>query len=141
MEGGSFLTTGTYASKYSRYAFRRHFHQCSGFRYVHSSIQIDVDRHQQTVDDTNVEKCLKFHYMNEETYLSEVTDSIQKWAGKEAEEATILTVGCSVGRVPMELGRTFKHSIGIDYTCRYFQMSTRLKETGQLKYKDIDISL
>lgn len=52
-----------------------------------------------------------------------------------------LTVGCSVGRIPLELGKYFNESIGIDYTTRYFQMSTRLKDTGVLKFKDIDISL
>jgi hypothetical protein len=50
-------------------------------------------------------------------------------------------VGCSVGRIPIELGKTFGESIGIDYTTRYFQMSTRLQETGFLKFKDIDIDL
>jgi len=52
-----------------------------------------------------------------------------------------LTVGCSVGRIPIELGKMFGESIGIDYTTRYFQMSTRLQETGFLKFKDIDIDL
>jgi hypothetical protein len=50
-------------------------------------------------------------------------------------------VGCSVGRIPLELGKYFESSVGIDYTTRYFQMSTRLKEKGFLKFKDIDIDL
>jgi hypothetical protein len=32
-----------------------------------------------------------------------------------------------VGRAPIEFSKDFKESIGIDYTTRYFQMSTRLK--------------
>jgi len=52
-----------------------------------------------------------------------------------------LTVGCSVGRLPLEFSKTFAESIGIDYTTRYFQMSTRLREKGFLKFKDIDIDL
>lgn len=39
------------------------------------------------------------------------------------------------------MSKVFKESIGVDYTTRYFQMSTRLKEKGFLKFKDIDISL
>lgn len=50
-------------------------------------------------------------------------------------------MGCSVGRIPLELGKYFNESIGIDYTTRYFQMSTRLQSTGFLKFKDIDIDL
>jgi hypothetical protein len=38
-----------------------------------------------------------------------------------------LTVGCSVGRISLELGKVFEESVGIDYTTRYFQMSTRLR--------------
>lgn len=53
----------------------------------------------------------------------------------------MLTVGCSVGRIPLELGKTFRESIGVDYTTRYFQMSTRLREKKFLKVKDIDIKL
>ena len=50
-------------------------------------------------------------------------------------------MGCSVGRISLELGKVFEESVGIDYTTRYFQMSTRLRETGFLKFKDIDINL
>ena len=50
-------------------------------------------------------------------------------------------MGCSVGRISLELGKVFEESVGIDYTTRYFQMSTRLRETGYLKFKDIDIDL
>ena len=53
----------------------------------------------------------------------------------------MLPLGCSVGRISLELGKVFEESVGIDYTTRYFQMSTRLRETGYLKFKDIDIDL
>jgi hypothetical protein len=52
-----------------------------------------------------------------------------------------LTVGCSVGRMPLELGKYFDESIGIDYTTRYFQVATKVKECGCLKYKDINIDI
>jgi 5-histidylcysteine sulfoxide synthase len=34
--GGSWISTGNLAIKFARYAFRRHFHQFAGFRYVES---------------------------------------------------------------------------------------------------------
>lgn len=52
-----------------------------------------------------------------------------------------LVVGCSVGRLPLELSKHFDHSYGIDYTARYFQMATRLLDSKQLKYRDVDINL
>lgn len=41
----------------------------------------------------------------------------------------------------MELSTLFGESVGMDYTTRYFQMATRLLQTGFLKFKDIDIDL
>ena len=141
IKGGSFLTSGNFASKQARVAFRRHFYQCAGFRYVHAPDRMEVDAHQEVITDCNVETSLRFHYMRNDTYLNEAMEKVQEWAGKEARDEKMLTVGCSVGRMPMEMGKTFKDSIGIDYTSRYFQMSTRLKETNQLRLKDINIDL
>lgn len=73
--------------------------------------------------------------------MVELSKVIADKVGNKAKNTKILTIGCSVGRVPLELSKTFKESIGVDYTTRYFQMSTRLKEKGVLKFKDIDISL
>jgi len=36
IKGGSFVSTGNEATKHARFAFRRHFHQFAGFRYVES---------------------------------------------------------------------------------------------------------
>jgi hypothetical protein len=84
---------------------------------------------------------LKHHYQNDNSYVMELAKTITDKVGAKAKDTKILTVGCSVGRVPLELSKVFKESIGADYTTRYFQMSTRLKEKGVLKFKDIDISL
>ena len=70
----------------------------------------------------------------------EVAGKIKETA-KASHFKKALTIACSVGRIPLELGKTAEESIGIDYTTRYFQMSTRLKEKGFLKFKDIDIDL
>lgn len=43
-----------------------------------------------------------------------------------AQTKTSLVVGCSVGRLPLQLSDKLKKSYGIDYTARYFQMATRL---------------
>ncbi|MDX1295305.1 MAG: 5-histidylcysteine sulfoxide synthase, partial [Sulfurimonadaceae bacterium] len=37
MKGGSWISTGNEIMKHSRYAFRRHFHQHAGFRYVEAA--------------------------------------------------------------------------------------------------------
>lgn len=58
-----------------------------------------------------------------------------------SSDARSLVVGCSVGRLPLELSKKFSHSYGIDYTARYFQMATRLLESKHLKYRDVEINL
>ena len=52
-----------------------------------------------------------------------------------------LVVGCSVGKLPLELSKSFKESYGIDYTARYFQMATRLLETNVINYRSVEIHL
>lgn len=142
IKGGSFISTGNEALYHARYAFRRHFHQFAGFRYVTNVPAIEVDLHQEeVVSDNNVEMNLKHHYLNPQSYVVELAEKIKEKVGKNGKDARVLTVGCSVGRVPLELGKSFKESWGIDYTTRYFQMSTRLREKKFLKFKDIDISL
>ena len=140
LKGGSFLATGNMGSYHTRQPFRRHFHQFAGFRYIETGLVIETDTHSMAViSDRDVEMNLKHHYLNEQSYVVEVVRGIREAVGLQQGRA--LTVGCSVGRIPLELGRLFEESIGIDYTTRYFQMSTRLKETGFLRFKDIDIDL
>lgn len=91
------------------------------------------------VSDLDVEMSLRNHYLNKESYVVEVANEVSKVLGEK--KGRVLTVGCSVGRIALELGRWFEESIGIDYTTRYFQILTKLKESGCLKYKDIAIDM
>ena len=52
-----------------------------------------------------------------------------------------MNIGCSVGRVVLEMSKYFQQSYGTDYSARFFQMATRLYDKSYLKYKDIEISL
>lgn len=42
IKGGSFISTGNSVLYHARYAFRRHFYQHAGFRYVESMNEIEV---------------------------------------------------------------------------------------------------
>jgi hypothetical protein len=142
IKGGSFLATGNEALSSTRQNFRRHFYQFCGFRYIESDIEMEVETHcEAVISDCNVEMNLKHHYCNNDSYVLEVVKKVTEIAESKPNRRKALTVGCSVGRIPMELGKIYKESVGIDYNTRYFQMSSRLKETGCLKFKDIDIDL
>src|SRR5574344_2957955 len=42
IKGGSWISTGNEATLHSRYAFRRHFYQHAGFRYVQSDAPLNI---------------------------------------------------------------------------------------------------
>ena len=101
IKGGSFMSTGNEALYHARYAFRRHFYQFAGFRYIETDIEMEVDSHSEaTISDSNVEMNLKHHYLNNESYISEVIEEIKKAIGTNSYKKA-LTVGCSVGRISL----------------------------------------
>lgn len=89
-------------------------------------------------DDQIVEKFLKIHYKTPNSYVEKVCQIAKDLSNKNQK---CLTVGCSVGRVVLELSKHFLQSYGTDYSARFFQMATRLYEKGQLSYKGMEISL
>ncbi len=101
IKGGSFISTGNEALYHSRYAFRRHFHQFAGFRYIKTDKEMEVELHSEEISDVNVEMNLKHHYQNDNSYVIELAKTITAKVGAKAKDTKILTVGCSVGRVPL----------------------------------------
>jgi hypothetical protein len=72
IKGGSFISTGNEALYHARYAFRRHFYQFAGFRYIATPIELEVDLHtDEIISDFNVEMNLKHHYLNDQSYVLE----------------------------------------------------------------------
>jgi hypothetical protein len=127
IKGGSFISTGNEALYHSRYAFRRHFYQHAGFRYVISENETQVFSSEIDQSDDSVEKALRIHFVDQESYIEDVLKYVSQNYPSESEKRS-LVVGCSVGRLPLELSKKFSTSYGIDYTARYFQMATRLHE-------------
>lgn len=50
IKGGSFVSTGDESLMHSRYAFRRHFYQFAGFRYVISNNSIILSNNIEQTD-------------------------------------------------------------------------------------------
>ena len=93
------------------------------------------------VCDKQLDANLKHHYFNEKSYIMELAQLVSEIAGEKVKHHKVLTTGCSVGRLPFELGKVFGESLGIDYTTRYFELSTDLKHKGEYKHNEIEISL
>ena len=166
IKGGSWISTGNEAQKHSRYAFRRHFFQHAGFRYVQSDRQeIPIEAVNVFEENPQVAKQLELHYgdltnsqMEAPTLAINATDNYLAECVKTTLEKIdtsgierVLDLGCSVGRSSFELALHFNHVDGIDFTARNIQHAFMLQEQGEARYtlehqgeimdfKDINIS-
>ena len=136
IKGGSWIACGNEAIRASRYAFRRHFFQHAGFRYVVAdplpetpAVGYESDR--------MLNEYSEFHYGDEyfgvhnfPRVLAEI--AIRAMQGRPAHKA--LDLGCATGRATFELARHFEHVTGIDFSTRFIGAGVQMAEQGMLRY-------
>jgi putative 4-mercaptohistidine N1-methyltranferase len=136
MKGGSWIACGNEALPSSRYAFRRHFFQHAGFRYVVSDAPTTLQAsHYET--DRLVSEYAEFHYGDEYFGVPNFPRALAQLAieamgNKPAAKA--LDLGCATGRASFELARHFARVTGIDFSARFISLGVRLAEQGRLRY-------
>jgi len=137
-KGGSWISTGNEAQKSARYAFRKHFYQHAGFRYIEAEPITKEDQSTNIYEsDELIAQYLEFHYGDE--YFSVPNFPVacaQKcisFAG-EGKKARALDLGCAVGRSSFELAKHYDHVTGIDFSARFVQEAARLQKDGKLAY-------
>lgn len=138
IKGGSFATIGNLSTKHARDAFRRHFYQFAGFRYVECPVEPAIPKVLLDENDQIVERFLKIHYQQNGSYVHHCIRLIKQICADKNQK--FLNVGCSVGAMVLEMSKHFKKSYGTDFSARFFQMVSRILEKGMLEYKDISIS-
>ncbi|WP_019557491.1 5-histidylcysteine sulfoxide synthase [Thiomicrorhabdus arctica] len=144
-KGGSWISTGNLMSSTSRYAFRRHFFQHAGFRYIESAEVVQT--HFSTYEtDTAVSQYCEFHYGEShfgvqnfaQAYAQAAIEAIQQDSdfndSKINKALKVLEVGSSVGRASFELAHYFDEVTGVDFSARFIQVANQLKETGSVLY-------
>lgn len=140
IKGGSWISTGNEATRDSRYAFRRHFYQHAGLRYVESKKAVFVPADTYEMDDSIARYC-EFHYG--QTYF-EVPNFPQALAqlclrvAQDKPRREALDIGCSVGRASLELARGFEHVTGLDFSARQIQVGVELLEQGFTRYPRLE---
>ncbi len=137
-KGGAWISTGNEATQHSRYAFRRHFFQHAGFRYVESnSSEVPVDAVNLYETDELVSRYLQFHYgetyFGVDNYPVTCVDACLSYL-EDTPKRKALDLGCSVGRSSFELARYFDQVDGIDFSARFIQHGFRLKEEGRVRF-------
>ncbi|MGL4206566.1 MAG: putative 4-mercaptohistidine N1-methyltransferase, partial [Aeromonadaceae bacterium] len=135
IKGGSWISTGNLAIRASRYAFRRHFFQHAGFRYVVSSHQ-EASHANPYLQDEQVAWALEAAYgetlpglEHPALVLSRLAARLQPAGGKA------LDMGCGVGRSTLELARHFSQVEGVDVTARFIDVALMLQQQGQFAYQ------
>ncbi|GAA5219058.1 5-histidylcysteine sulfoxide synthase [Corallincola platygyrae] len=137
-KGGSWISTGNEAIKSSRYAFRRHFFQHAGFRYIRAQ---HAEPNQSPVlnyeTDPEITRQLETHYGESRLGLPNFqVNSVDKLR-EEIElgnQCRVLDIGCTVGRASFELARYAGHVDAIDMTARHIQQGYALVEQGEHRY-------
>mgnify|MGYP000553581369 CR=1 FL=1 len=118
-KGGSWASTGNETLINSRYAFRRHFPQHAGFRYVELT---NINKQIQSEDkkyeiDANIQEY-------EKAALYALKHSVNK--------NKALNLGCSFGTATFALTDEFNHVIGIDFTARNILNAQAAKEDKKI---------
>ena len=140
IKGGSWISTGNEAMKESRYAFRRHFFQHAGFRYVkaeHPILVNDLDYE----SDTQISQYSEFHYGDEYFSVPNFAKASAQFCIEQHGErprAKALDLGCAVGRSTFELATHFNHVDGIDFSARFIKTAFSMQERGEIRYNLIE---
>ena len=136
IKGGSWISTGNEATRDARYAFRRHFFQHAGFRYVEAEHGVPVIEDAYESDEMLCQYC-EFHYgeslfevPNYPRALAEICIALSE--GKARGKA--LDLGCAVGRASFELAQAFEHVTGLDFSANFIRKGVELKQRGYLRY-------
>ena len=137
IKGGSWISTGNEATRDARYAFRRHFFQHAGFRYIESDSPVILHDNSYESDELAGQYC-DFHYGPEHFGVANFLVTLsgicaELMQGRSAGHA--LDLGCAVGRGTFELAHAgFTQVTGLDFSTRFFRLAARMLEEGHLCY-------
>ena len=140
--GGSWISTGNEIIKSSRYAFRRHFTQHAGFRYVENiSAEPPIETLNPYEMDDNVTQYLENHYAKPlveftgkpfyEALVDLIKESLEKL---EIKTDKLLDLGCKVGRASFELSNVFSQIDAVDFSAAPIKHAVNLQQGKEVRY-------
>ncbi len=132
--GSSWASSGNLIMKHSRYAFRKHFPQNAGFRYVISSGEEKIENDIYESDELVSQYC-EFQYGDEKFGVKNFAIECAKIASRFAKNHTkALDLGCATGRATFELAKSFDEVEGIDFSVRFIGVGVKLKNDGYVAF-------
>lgn len=137
IKGGSWISTGNEATRDGRYAFRRHFYQHAGFRYVESDAEIVIPDDRYETDPDVVPYC-ESHYgpdvLGHDNYAEKIAQFCLNLMAKQ-ERKRAMEIGCKVGRTTFELAASFDHVTGVDATARQIRIGVEMVDKGYTQWE------
>ncbi len=136
IKGGSWISCGNEAVTGSRYAFRRHFFQHAGLRYVVAEAPTRAPPSRYETDSL-VAQYVEFHYGDEYFGVPNFPRALARLAIEamgERPAGKALDLGCAAGRATFELARHFARVTGIDFSTSFIRLGIDLVEQGRLRY-------
>jgi len=136
LKGGSWISCGNETRLSARYAFRRHFSQHAGFRYVASNTDAI---HPNVYYESNqlLSEYAEFHFgdtwYDVKNFPKALADiALEARRGKSKLKA--LDLGCACGRATFELAREFDSVDGIDFSANFIRLGITMAEEGFVRY-------
>jgi len=136
--GSSWASSGNLITKHSRYAFRRHFYQHAGFRYVISNVVEELEEDIYESDALVAQYC-EFQYGDTHFGVENFAIATARVASKFASSKTkALDLGCATGRATYELAKEFNMVEGVDFSVRFVQVGAKLKSDGYVAFSSVE---
>lgn len=136
IKGGSWISSGNEILHSARYAFRRHFFQHAGFRYV-AAEQDSKPIASRYETDKLVAEYLEFQYGACYFGVANFAQSLVQLAIAQLPQLTrhkALDLGCATGRASFELARYFDQVTAIDFSARFIQHGVQLAALQTVHY-------
>jgi putative 4-mercaptohistidine N1-methyltranferase len=136
IKGGSWISCGNETRLSARYAFRRHFFQHAGFRYVVSDAEVTLPSAYYE-SDARMAEYAEFHYGDAWFDVANfpqalASKALASMAGQQKKRA--LDLGCASGRSSFELAREFEHVDGVDFSANFIRQGVEMAEQKVLRY-------
>ena len=140
IKGGSWISCGNEARLSARYAFRRHFSQHAGFRYIAADAEVAESKAYYESDQL-LSEYAEFHFGDTwygvENFPKALADiALDARKGKPTGKA--LDLGCACGRSTFELAREFDEVDGIDFSANFTRLGAKMAQQGAVRYARIE---
>ena len=136
IKGGSWISTGNEATLHARYAFRRHFYQHAGFRYIESEHEPDIRIDSYETDEEVAISCEQNYgddYFGIKKLPLQLLEILKKHITNPSEKR-LLDLNCDTGRLAFEAAQIFKEVTALDTSARFIRPAIDFQKNGLLRY-------